>query len=150
MTSIREYQFGDYFCLIRVIDSVCEEGKWMHTAHFEPTEQWIQVLTESNCGHKLLVAINDDSIIGWCRIFIRGQAGDLGIGILKAYRNHGVGTRLLQVAMNWAREHDLVVTLSCRTENLRALHLFEKIGFVKSDFKSQMLAMVYTGESIYA
>lgn len=116
-----------------MITTVCAEGRWMRTTRFEPTSAWEHALAEPGCRcHLLLVACDGRRPIGWCRVFPTGVAGeaDLGIGLLPPYRGRGVGTRMLQQALAWARGRRLArLTLTTRTDNSRALHVFEKCGF---------------------
>jgi len=121
------------FFLLDIIDALCAEG-WMQTAHFESTPDWEYVLSSaSNYTHLLLVAADGAAPIGWCRLFPTETLGkgELGIGLLKSYRNQGLGTQLTQQAINWAAVHGFtLITLTTREDNIRAIHVFEKCDFV--------------------
>jgi RimJ/RimL family protein N-acetyltransferase len=55
----------------------------------------------------------------------------LGITLNKEYRDKGLGTRVMQAALDWARSSGVVkrVQLEVFTNNERAIHLYEKLGF---------------------
>ncbi len=151
MILIREYCQSDSDSLVLAINSVCREEKWMHTSRFVPTKQWLQILHDHESSHLLLVAAENKTIIGWCRVFVQGHTGDLGIGVMKSYRDQGIGSQLLRIAVRWAKNHVLATTLCCRRDNSRALHVFEKYGFVRYGFNDQMITMmIVSGETAYA
>ncbi len=49
------------------------------------------------------------------------------------WRDRGIGTALLQALMTWAEEHPLIekVELSVFADNERAIHLYQKLGFLE-------------------
>jgi RimJ/RimL family protein N-acetyltransferase len=55
----------------------------------------------------------------------------LGIGVEREYRGQGIGSALITAALAWARrEHKLRwIDLSVFAHNLRALRLYERLGF---------------------
>lgn len=58
--------------------------------------------------------------------------GDLGISVLKEYWNEGIGSRLLLEIIKFAKENSFdVIDLQVRSDNLPAIHLYEKFGFEK-------------------
>ena len=134
---IRRFVAGDNSNLIAVIDDVCREGPWMSTRCYEPTPPWTHALAQPDCvSHSLLIVEGNHAIVGWCRLFpdqpcngFRPEAS-LGIGLLRPYRNVGIGTTLVRESLQWALSAGVHnVTLSTRTDNARAIHVFEKCGF---------------------
>ncbi len=132
---LRPYGFSDRGDLIRVIDEVCGEGRWMSTARFEPTPAWERALQPARRDdHLLLLAADGPTVVGWCRLFLetsvqRAEA-DLGIGLLVPYRNRGIGCDLMQRTLSWAWSAGLQrVTLKTRRDNRRALRVFVRCGF---------------------
>ena len=105
----------------------------MRTTRFEPTPAWEHALAEPDCPcHLLLVAHDEERPVGWCRLFPTGVPGEakVGIGLLPPYRDHGMGTRMLQQSLAWACWQNLArLTLTTRDDNQRAIHVFEKCGF---------------------
>lgn len=58
--------------------------------------------------------------------------GDLAISVAKDYWNKGIGSKLLDNIIVFARENDFqIIDLQVRSDNKRAIHLYEKYGFKK-------------------
>jgi len=76
-------------------------------------------------------------VIGWCDIFPRWahavhHGGILGIGLLPAYRSHGTGRRLLEACLAKVFSQGITrIELEVRADNHAAIHLYERIGFVR-------------------
>lgn len=134
---VSRYRLEDKLDLIDVIDTVCSEGRWMHTSRLRLNEPWIHALTEMDCRqHLLLVPRRDGHPIGWCRAFPTSVPGevDLGIGLLPPYRDKGLGTYLVQYTLRWAKKVGVrCVVLTTRLDNPRAIHVFKNCGFTEVD-----------------
>jgi putative acetyltransferase len=61
----------------------------------------------------------------------------MGITIAQTYRNQGIGKRMMQTAIDWCRKQPNVVRLelSVFDNNPRAMHVYEKMGFVHEGVK---------------
>ena len=58
--------------------------------------------------------------------------GDFAVSVLKEYWNQGVGSQLLQAILEFAKENDFeMIDLQVRSDNLHAVHVYEKFGFEK-------------------
>ena len=58
--------------------------------------------------------------------------GGFGIAVAKVYWNRGVGGALLSKVVEFANENDFdIIELQVRSDNLPAIHLYEKFGFKK-------------------
>lgn len=59
------------------------------------------------------------------------HAATLGLSIRKAWRNRGVGSALMEQAIEWARATGIVkrIELAVYARNQAAIHLYEKFGF---------------------
>lgn len=86
----------------------------------------------------MLVAFLDEKLIGATRIIkiknhIKFQhRGYLGISILKEYHGQGLGTYMLQMALEQAKTNGFEqVELGVFEDNLGAISLYEKSGFKK-------------------
>jgi len=83
-----------------------------------------------------IVALNGAVVIGWCDITphkLEGftHRGRLGMAVHPDFRNRGIGTRVLELALAGALNIGLeLVELEVYTSNLAARHLYEKAGFV--------------------
>jgi predicted GNAT family N-acyltransferase len=72
-----------------------------------------------------IVASIDGKIIGTARLKTDGQIGRMAV--LKPYRNHGIGSRMLQLVLTFAQEnHYPKVYLHAQVE---AIPFYEKHGF---------------------
>ncbi len=64
------------------------------------------------------------------RMFHRAE---LGISVLKSYWNKGIGSMLMQKVIDYAKQHDIeIINLEVRSDNISAIHLYEKYGFKKT------------------
>lgn len=107
----------------------------METQRYEPTPAWEHALVTPDCNcHLLLVVDNGTRIVGWCRVFpgnVSNLEAGLGIGLLPEYRDHHIGTALVQKSIDWAQKRRLQrIRLRVRYDNARAIHIFSKVGFV--------------------
>jgi len=132
--NIRPYAAPDSGSLIAAINAVCGEGRWMSTPCYQPTPAWRHALDTPACPTHSLVIVEDNSrIVGWCRTFPddgRNRQAELGIGLLPAYRNRGVGTYLVRQSLAWAKNVGLnQVVLTATVDNSRALRVFKKCRF---------------------
>lgn len=62
---------------------------------------------------------------------------ELGLFVARAQRGNGVGSALMARCMAWARENPHVsrVALEVYAQNARAIHVYEKFGFVREGVK---------------
>ena len=85
----------------------------------------------------MLVAVADGQIIGLAvawggeKLAMRHMVG-IGIDVHADWRNRGGGTALMRGLLDWARAHPIIhrVELEVLANNPRALHVYEKLGFV--------------------
>lgn len=69
---------------------------------------------------------------GWTdyKFSMVSHIGVLGMSISKEYRNQGLGTRMMEMMIEWARRRNLVrLELEVFSDNAPAIHLYEKFGF---------------------
>jgi len=98
-----------------------------------------------------LVAIIDNVIAGSLELR-RGErrkshTADVGISILKEYRDEGIGQECLKIFIDEAQKLKLkLLTLSCFEINDRAMHLYESLGFKKAGTIPE--AILYKGKYI--
>lgn len=84
----------------------------------------------------LIVALDGPVVVGnvtMRRSWRRGlrHAALLGISIRAAYRDRGLGRRLMTEAIAWAKERGVTrIELHVLVWNARAIALYEKLGFV--------------------
>lgn len=55
---------------------------------------------------------------------------EMGLSVVKAEWNKGIGSMLLNKLIEYARQNDIeIIDLEVRSDNVRAIHLYEKYGF---------------------
>lgn len=58
--------------------------------------------------------------------------GDFGISVIREYWNQGIGSQLLRAIINFAKDNSFsIIDLQVRSDNIAAIHLYEKFGFQK-------------------
>jgi len=123
----------------RVIDNwqgILDERKYIATGHVSD-EQKERFKTRVNDNNVLLaVAEVDGKVVGHLslgRYSLQEETRHvlyLDMGVVDGYRETGVGTALMDFAVQWARERRVgKITLSVFSTNTRALKLYEKFGY---------------------
>jgi RimJ/RimL family protein N-acetyltransferase len=122
----------------RALDVVARERKYLVLVEAPPLPEMRQfVLSNIEKGNPMFVALAGDEVIGWCDIrrdffASRAHRGTLGMGIVPHWRGLGIGSRLLNEALEKARRDDFVrVELDVFADNVRAIALYEKAGFLR-------------------
>ena len=122
----------------RALDVVARERRYLLLLQAPPldaTRAFIQSSLAADNVH--FVGVAHDAVVGWCDIRRRpfptiAHRGDLGMGILPAYRGQGIGARLLRAATTGAAERGIArIEFEVRADNSRALALYEKSGFIR-------------------
>ena len=106
---------------------------------FSPEEErsYIASLENSKCS-VMLVAKSGDEVIGIAsfsgteRERMRHH-GELGVSVKKAFWGKGVGSALIKEIISFAKDtaKTEIISLNVRSDNLRAIRLYEKYGFEK-------------------
>ena len=95
-------------------------------------------LEKTASGDEISVsAFLNDKLVGDAEIVRnpgRGfTTGTLGISLLEGYRDIGLGTEMMKILLEKAKEAGYrMVILSVYADNSRAIHLYEKFGFVRA------------------
>ena len=83
----------------------------------------VQIVAEVN---KRMIANSELQI----KTGLRSHVGDMGIIVLKEYRDIGIGTEMLKQLIVQARERGVkIVTLGVFETNTRSKHVYDKLGF---------------------
>ena len=102
----------------------------------EEEVEYIEAVLQSKTSI-LLVAIKNGKIVGQCNLCgaLSGRLKhrrELGIAVIKSEWDSQIGTKLMEQAINFAKEvHVEVISLEVRSDNQRAIHLYEKFDFQK-------------------
>lgn len=127
-----EYIEGFWQC----VDEVARERLWLggfEAYPIESTREFVQGMIEND--NPQFVALDGDTIVGWIdispsRLPVSTHVGGLGMGIRKAYRGQGLGTKLMQIALEKATAKGLKrVELEVYRHNTGGIALYEKVGF---------------------
>jgi RimJ/RimL family protein N-acetyltransferase len=120
----------------RALDSVARERKYLSIFEAFPVEQMRDfVLNQIETGSPAFVALAGVEVVGWCDIRrssypTYAHRGTVGMGVVAERRGRGIGFRLLGAALEDAFRRGLErVELDVRVDNVRAIALYEKIGF---------------------
>lgn len=124
--------------------SVTEALRQPQLAHY--VADWPRV------GDLGVIALNEQQPVGaaWVRLlpesdpgygFVDAATPELSMGVVRAWRGHGVGSRLLDALIAAAREQGLAsLSLSVEPDN-HARRLYERVGFQQVDEVSGSLTM---------
>ena len=120
----------------RALDVVARERKYLALTEAPPMESTREfVMNNIAARNPQLVALDKGEVIGWCDIRrdhwpAHAHCGTLGMGLIPEYRGKGLGRRLMEAALAAAHEEGFVrVELTAHADNLRAIALYEKLGF---------------------
>jgi RimJ/RimL family protein N-acetyltransferase len=140
--TVREAEPSDAARIIAYLQELAEEpdinlpvapGEFSMTV--EEEEEFIRGHAEAD-NMILLVAVAGEQVIGVMNITggrrkAMRHAGKLGISVHKDWRGRGIGTRMLQHALDWARNTGILtrVQLEVYARNIDAVKLYERFGF---------------------
>lgn len=122
----------------RAVDTVARERKYLTLLEafpLPPTRDFVLQLLAK--GDPMFVALARGEVVGWCDIQrhpfpAHSHRGTLGMGVIPDYRGRGVGARLMDRTLKQAFQTGFVrIEFSVRADNLRAMRLYEKAGFVR-------------------
>ena len=133
---------GDVDGLCAAVEAVARERRYLASVDgfgVDGTRSFVDALARG--GGVQLVARSAGRVVGWCDVqrhpfegFRHG--GVLGIGLLPEWRGRGVGAALLARTLEAAEAAGMTrVELEVFASNPRAIHLFERAGFVREGVK---------------
>ena len=115
----------------QTLDFVARERLYLSFLEAPPLESTRAfILDNIQKGYPQLVAVSSGGeVVGWCDVTgkpgpLYAHGGVLGMGLLPAFRQQGIGKRLIQRALAAAR-----VELAVRANNLNAIELYKRVGF---------------------
>lgn len=119
----------------------------------ERQKAWI-IEYEKNDDAIMVVAVTDErKIVGVLdfKPFPRkrlSHSGEFGISVRPGYQGAGIGQRILVFFLKWAAQREQItkVNLSVFASNTRAIHIYEKFGFVKEGLQKNAVRM---SEGVY-
>ena len=139
---LRTPKWEDLDDLLGLINSLVEEGAEIIRNEKVSREEEIDWLSKTLASLEkdevfFLVAEVDGKVIASSDIHpLRGferHVGVLGIIIKNGFRDVGIGTEMMKVLVEQAYKMGLkVLTLTVFATNKRAIHVYEKVGFVQT------------------
>ncbi len=106
--------------------TISEEQDYLRSVAEDPHS----VMLGAFCGGELVGTASLTGLSG--RMSHRAE---LGICVLKAYWNQGIGSALLSSLNSFAAGNGIeLISLEVRSDNAAAIHLYEKYGFVKTGY----------------
>jgi len=120
----------------QAVASVAAERRYL--ARLEPppiktTREFVRNQLNEEAPH--YVALVGGRVVGWCNIAVNNKpvyahCGGLGMGVVDAYRNRGIGSELMRHALRHAKRMGLErVELSVYESNTVAVQLYRQFGF---------------------
>ena len=134
--TIRQIQLrdADEFCVC--LDSVAQERKYLAQIEAPPLEKVREFVAQSvEQDAAQYVAVANGKIIGWCDVlahwaYALKHVGTLGMGVQAQFRGQGIGRALLVKTLEHALKNEIYrVAVEAREDNVRAIRLYEQIGF---------------------
>ena len=141
---IRQAEIDDAEKLLNCIKTYVPQSEYIPKLEqeiiltIEQEKEWINYFL-TNENSLLLIAEFDNEIVGNIdltgnRRKIMEHTAVIGMGMLKEWRNTGLGTALLKLTIEWAKENSILelLWLQVYTDNELGLCLYRKIGFVEN------------------
>ena len=139
---IREAEVHDASSVIALLDQIGHESSFTSldengiAMSESEMELFIDQQAQSENQITLLAFLNDE-LVGVVNITadqrprVR-QIGDVFLGIKKAYWGNGLGSILMEEAIEWAQSSGSIrrLQLTVQKRNTAAVHLYEKMGFI--------------------
>jgi ribosomal protein S18 acetylase RimI-like enzyme len=95
--------------------------------YIDEVEEYLGKANEEN--YYFMVSVNNTNI-GFMNCIIENRQGIFDIGLCKAYRGKGYGSRLLETAVNFLNRKDVrKINLIVIEKNSRAYNMYKKRGF---------------------
>jgi RimJ/RimL family protein N-acetyltransferase len=143
LVTIRTAQPDDAAPLLAYVRSVAAETPFfiMEADEFdfsdEQERQWIQDHLDGP-GTLVLLAEVSGEVVGSLS-FENGphrriaHRGTFGFSVAKDWRGKGIGTALLQILIDWAKDNPLIekIGMAVCANNERAIRVYRKLGFVE-------------------
>ena len=142
--TLRRARPTDGAALARLFAAVRSEGRWLVTppsALSEASESfWLAEAMRSDTNLALVAEADGDMVgnllVTVDRNIITDHMGTLSISVADGWRDVGIGSALMKAALDWARQRGLAkVALGVFPDNLRAIAVYERAGFVREGLR---------------
>lgn len=143
--SLRVARATDRAGIIRVIDAVGGERRFLQTDHYVPTPAWEQALSQGFNAREgiLLMAIEcEQGVVGFGRLTpddgpgCPRTVGNIGLTLLPVIRSHGIGAQVLEYLISVAPGLGFdKLTADILTGNVPSRRLFARYHFQQESFR---------------
>ena len=129
------------------LDIVAREKRYLAQTEALPLERIEAFVRESvaNDAVQFFAVDGKGQVVGWADVFpgwaqATRHCGELGMGVLPAWRGRGLGRRLLLACIDKAWAKGLTrIELAARADNTRAIRLYESVGFRHEGVKREAM-----------
>ena len=135
---IEEAQVEDASSLLALLQKVVEETDFIIQDKALTLDEMIRFLDQQSesINAICLVARLGEEFVGVLNIVPSDHSqddsiGDIFIAVKQAYWGYGLGSLLMETALDWAKHTPMIhrLELTVQVRNSRAIHLYEKFGF---------------------
>jgi len=139
---IREAEISDASEVIALLDQIGQESSFtsLDENGLSISESEMQIFIDKQAQSEnqiTLLAFLNDELAGIINITADQRPrvrhiGDIFLGIKKAFWGSGLGSILMEEAIEWAKTSGVIrrLQLTVQKRNLAAIHLYEKMGFI--------------------
>lgn len=120
--------------VVELFAAVAAEGRWIGREHVDREERHASLSASLDGDDEaLFVADAGGDLVGHLGISLRPYGvAELGMMVATGWRGRGVGTALLEAAIDWARRSGAhKVALQMWPHNVAASRLYRRFGFVE-------------------
>lgn len=135
--AVRCVTLGDVPGVRDCVGAVAQERRYLAFTHpFTLQETALYVARIVDHGYVQYVADDGGRIVGWCDVtpkagHVHAHVGELGMGVLDGWRGRGLGSRLMQAALQASKDRWDQLQLSVFASNTVAQALYRKFGFIE-------------------
>ena len=87
---------------------------------------------QNNPFSHYIAYLKDEKIVGYINYYLMYDRAEIAnFNVLEEAQGQGIGTKLINYLITILNEKIENITLEVKEDNLRAIHLYEKVGFVK-------------------
>lgn len=94
-----------------------------------------------------LIVSFEDQLCGYCQIINRAEELEVGFALHPLWWNKGIGAISIKLLLEYIHQKSTNkaqrIKLIVKNDNSKALHLYEKYGFVKTSELNQQITMKY-------
>lgn len=144
MYEIRKITKADIASFHEALEVVARESSFLRSNSAPPFEAVRDfVLHNIENDNPQFVAIVEHMVVGWCDIvratgMHESHVGELGMGVMPAWRGRAVGRSLLVETVAAADESGFLrIELSVHSDNLKAISLYRGFGFQEEGRKAK-------------